>query len=105
MRIKLRAGDCHHPRDRFGIVEQRPSDHRFHHPHLTIGRTIIRRVATIAAPATRTRVAVKIVDAAGNAVPQARIEMARKGRVLRLVSGADAAALFTPSMTGSLARP
>lgn len=53
MRIELRAGDCHHPRDRFGIVEQCPSDHRFHHAHLTIGRTIIRRVATIAAPGIR----------------------------------------------------
>src|SRR3546814_5807603 len=53
MRIELRAGDCHHPRNRLGIVEQRPSYHRFHHTHLAVGRPIVRRVATIAAPGIR----------------------------------------------------
>src|SRR3546814_17943741 len=55
MRIELRAGDCHHPRNRLGIVEQRPSYHRFHHTHLAVGRPIVRRVATIAAPGIRPR--------------------------------------------------
>lgn len=45
---------------------------------------------------TRTRVAVKIVDEAGRAVPQAQIVVTRKGGTLRLVSGADGVASFYP---------
>lgn len=53
MRIELCAGDCHHPRNRLGIAEQRPSYHRLHHAHLAIRRAIVRRVTMIAAPGIR----------------------------------------------------
>jgi Mg-chelatase subunit ChlD len=45
---------------------------------------------------TRSLVAVRVVDAVGRAVPQARIEVARPGGALHLVSGADGSASFYP---------
>ncbi|GLI98417.1 VWA domain-containing protein [Sphingobium sp. BS19] len=45
---------------------------------------------------TRTRVAVKVVDGVGRPVPQARIEVARQGGALLLISGADGIASFYP---------
>jgi len=48
----------------------------------------------------RTRVAVKVIDAAGRAVPQARITIARSGTPLRLESGTDGIASFYPAHDG-----
>lgn len=46
---------------------------------------------------TRSRVAVKVVDADGRAVPFARVEVARRGKPLRLVAAADGVASFYPA--------
>jgi hypothetical protein len=46
---------------------------------------------------TRTRVAVRLVDAAGRPVPFARVEVARKGAPLQLVSAADGIVSFYPA--------
>src|SRR3546814_20027654 len=75
MRIELRAGDCHHPRNRLGIVEQRPSYHRFHHTHLAVGRPIVRRVATIAAPGIRPFQHTAVALAAYPACPTAALDV------------------------------
>lgn len=48
----------------------------------------------------RAQVAVKVVDSAGRPVPQARIEVGRKGAPLRLVSAADGMASFYPRFDG-----
>lgn len=49
---------------------------------------------------TRTRVSVKLIDAAGHPVPHARLDIARKGGTLRLVSAADGIASFYPAFDG-----
>lgn len=49
---------------------------------------------------TRTRVAVKVIDADGRPVPQARIDVARDEGSLHLVSGADGVASFYPRFDG-----
>jgi Mg-chelatase subunit ChlD len=49
---------------------------------------------------TRHRVAVKVVDAAGRAVPHARIDVARRQGALHLVSAADGTASFYPRFDG-----
>lgn len=46
---------------------------------------------------TRTRVAVKVVDAAGHPVPHAAIDVARKGGTLKLMSASDGTASFYPA--------
>ncbi len=69
MRIKLCPCDGHHPRNRLGIVEQRPSDHGFHHAHLAVGRTLIRGVATVAAPGIR-RLEIEPAEAPGLAAEE-----------------------------------
>lgn len=48
----------------------------------------------------RSRVAVKVVDSQGRPVPHARIDVARPGRSLRLVSAADGMASFYPAFDG-----
>lgn len=45
---------------------------------------------------TRTRIAVKVVDTAGRPVPHARVEVARQGGALQLMSGANGEASFYP---------
>ena len=49
---------------------------------------------------TRTRVAVKLVDAHGQPVPHARIDVARPGNPLTLVSASDGTASFYPAFDG-----
>ena len=46
---------------------------------------------------TRTRVAVKVVDARGRPVPFARVDVERSGEPLRLVAAADGTASFYPA--------
>ena len=49
---------------------------------------------------TRTRVSVKVVDANGQPVPHARINVARAGNPLKLVSASDGTASFYPAFDG-----
>jgi len=46
---------------------------------------------------TRSRVTVRVVDAQGRPVPQARVDVRRSGAPLRLVAGADGIASFYPA--------
>lgn len=54
---------------------------------------------------TRARVAVRVVDATGQPVPHARVDIARKGSPLRLVSAADGVVSFYPGFDGVGGQP
>lgn len=54
---------------------------------------------------TRTRVAMKVVDAAGRPVPHARLDVARDHGTLRLFSAADGIASFYPAFDGVGSNP
>ncbi len=49
---------------------------------------------------TRTRIAIKVVDARGQPVPAARVEVPRKGGTLRLVTATDGTASLYPVVDG-----